>query len=886
MRILRRLFHLATGRPSVATDVDDEIEVHLALAEDELVDQGVPAHEARRRVETAFGDRDRLSRTLRAIDQSQYQANRRGEAMDKWRSDFRLALRGLSRDRWFTTSACGLIALALGANIAVFSVFNAAFFQRLPYPAADRLVTVSETKRGNHNRVAGLNFLDWQRLSRDFTQLAAYGLGDAAVLIGGLPEVKTAGVVSHSFAEVMGMVPIAGRWFSLEESRVGAPPTVVLSERMWRLRFGADLAAIGATIRVDGAPTTVVGVMPAGLDFPVGADFWTPAEPVHATPNRTAHNWNVVGRLAPGVGISAAQGRLSLLTQQLVASEPSGNSEFLADGAAVIPFRATLLGQSDRLLTLLQLAVGLLLVIAVLNLTALLLARAAKRQPEVAMVVTLGASWQDLARWFVIESLILAGVGSSVGLLAWMIGRPVLLAAIASLLPFVHTIPIDFRLGGAIVAATLLVGIGAGLLPALWVARAVDLGRTQRPSTRVIGPGRLMQALLAAEVATAFVLLFAASLLSQSLSRMLDQPLGFATENRVTMSVSLPTAEGSPYLTADRHIAFFDQLLERVSQIPGVANVAVTTSLPLRDYTPNGSARIQGESSDLGGPAAVSDFRIVAPKFFATMGIPIVRGRAFTPQDGAGSPYVVVVSEAFSKTHLRGVNPVGRLVRFPGMDNLDEDRWATIVGVVADTRHGGPGDPVAPTIYYSYRQRPQLYRTMTVVVQVTGPAGPVEEEMKRALATLEPTVPYLGGPMSSALAGVLEGPRVRALIIGAFAGAALATAGLGLFGIVGFVVLRRTRELGVRIALGAPNGSVVATAAGHAAWPVAIGILSGAVIAASLTRLVRGFLFELSPADPTAFVMATAAIALVATLATIGPVRRALAIDPMTALRG
>lgn len=301
--------------------------------------------------------------------------------------------------------------------------------------------------------------------------------------------------------------------------------------------------------------------------------------------------------------------------------------------------------------------------------------------------------------------------------------------------------------------------------------------------------------------------------------------------------------------------------------------------------SPNGSARIMGEPSGAGGPAAVSDFRVAGPGFFETMGIPVLAGRTFEVADDAGAPYVAVVSAAFARIHLRGGSPIGRQVRFPGMDEQDDDRWATVIGMVGDTRHDGPGSRAEPVIYYTYRQRPAIGRTLTMVVEAQSHEVAVLGAMRRALVAAEPSVPFDGGRLTAALASVVAAPRIRAVVVGIFAGAALMLAGFGLFGVVGFVVLRRRRELGLRLALGAPAAAIVRTTAAEAAIPVAGGLVVGIGIALAAARVLRSVLFELSPVDPLILGGAAALVVVVGAVASVAPVRRALRVDPVQSLR-
>lgn len=882
MGTLRSLFRLATGRSRVEADVADELELHRTLAEEELLRQGVAPEEAARLATAELGDRAALSRRVLAIDRVRERRMRRVEVIGKWQSDLRLAWRGFRRDPWFTAVALLLVALGVGANVAVFAILNAAFFRALPFPDADRVVDVVETRRGRGMRAAGANLRDWQQSASDFTSLAGYQAWDAVLGGRDRPETVTRAVASRTFPDVVGIQPMLGRWFAAEEAVVGGAPVVVLSEGFWRNRFGADPGIVGTAVRVDGVAATVVGVMPHALDLPVGAQLWMPLEPwSDDNPSRTSHNWRVVGRLRPGVDTEAATRSLSLLTRQLVSDET--DSDFVADGVRVIPIRERLLGQSPRMLVLLQGAVGLLLLVAVLNLTALLLARAAKRQGELVMIRTLGATRGDLVRRFVVESLLLAAGGVGLGLAAWLALRPALLGVIGGIVPFVRTLPVDGPFLAAVAGLVVAIGLLAGVAPALWAARSVERGTAVRESGRVVGPSRVLQMLIGVEVAATFVLLAGAGLLGNSLVRMLDQPLGFGIVDRIVIPLPLPYGEGTAYADTARRARFLEEARERVAAIPGVVSTALTTAVPLRGG-PNGGGMIQGEPSAAGGPAAVADYRVTSPGFFEVLGTPVVRGRDFASYDGGAAPLVAIVNEAFARAYLAGADPIGRLVRMPGMDAWEPEGWAAVVGVVGDVRHDGPGAGAEPALYFPLAQRPQL-RQVSIVARIRGAPTPILQAARLALEQLEPELPSEGTTFGSLVGDVVAEPRLRTLGLGAFAAAALLLAGVGLFGVIGFILLRRTREIGVRLALGAPRARVAGNAFGHALRPVLLGLAAGLVLAVLLGGAVRSFLFEIDAVDPATFAGAATLVLLVTAVACIGPIRRALAVDPATVLR-
>ena len=752
-RRLRRLFRLATGRSHAESDAQDEVALHLALATDELIQQGVPPEEAARRALRAFGDERRILRQLTTIDQGRDRRLRWRERLSRWLGDARLALRGLRREPWFATSAVLLIGIAIGVNAVAFSVLDAALVRPLPYPDPDRLVWLEEMNRdGGSMAVAGRNLEDWQRLATDFEAVSALGSLQSVWRRDQASEFVQLSAVSRAFLTVVGLRPIRGRWFSPDESRRGGAPAAVVSERFWRARLGADPEVLGRVLRLDGLSYPIVGVMPAELDFPLRTEVWIPAEPWSETESRTAHNWEVVGRLRPGVSRDQAEASLSLLTRQLVADEPS---EFAAHGALVTPLQAHLVGSSRQLLLVVQATVTLLLLVAALNLTSLLLARTARRGAEVAMTVALGARRADLVRRFVVESVLLATAGALLGLAVWVVARGPLLAVLVRELPFVTALPVSLHLIGYVAAVAAGVGLAAGLLPALWIARAVErggVGLGRGVGGRVKAPDRVMRWLVGAEIATTFVLLFAAGLLGKSLSRLLDVDPGFEVAGRRLVTVRLPAGAG--YERSGRAAGFYDRLREEAGRLPGVRAVGLTATLPLRDVGQNGSLEIQGDAGSATRRSA--EFRVVSPGYFEALAIPLVEGRAFTREDGPEAPFVVVVNRAFARQETGG-RAVGRVIRMPGMQTGTE-RWATIVGVVGDVRDRSLTGGVAPTVFYDYRQQSPGLRPVTLVVEADDAAGPVLDRLRALLSRLDPAVPFDGARFAEVLSTELATP--------------------------------------------------------------------------------------------------------------------------------
>jgi putative ABC transport system permease protein len=882
-RLRDRLFRLATGRATHAAELAEELALHLDLLTEELIESGLEPAAARREAERRFGDRRRIGKTVHAIDARARRENRRKESMQRVMHDIRIAFRSLLRQPGFALTGVLIVALGIGAATAMFTVLNAAFLRPFAYPDADRIVYAWEmSQSGTRMAVAGPNATDWSAEARLFPQLAYFGQRQVILSDAGEPEYLKGAAVSRPFAAVLGLAPLAGRWFSAEEARQGGPPVVVLGEGLWRRRFGGDPGLVGRSIRLDGEPVTVVGIMPRAFDFPTGAELWGPAEPFNDGTSRTAHNWRVVARLAPGISPEVAQRDLSVLTRRLVEKEKVGD-DFVATGALVIPFRDQLIGDSKKVLLLLQGAVLLVLLIAAVNLTNLTLARAVRRQGEVGVCLALGARRSDIIRRFATENLLITLTGGAAGLLLAGVLRGLLGNWIGRMLPFVNDLPLDRRVAGFAMALAVLVGLASSLAPA-WRASGSLMGFTvSRGGTAGRSSRRLIDTLMGAEVALAVILVSGAGLVGRSLLRLSGVDPGFAVTDRAAVLVPLRTGPGSSTPTLLAVTQAYDRLLAELRARPGTIAAGATSALPLWSDNPNGSAQVEGTPSATGGPPAVSDFRVVSPDYFRTLEIPVRKGREFEESDVAGSPYVAVVNDAFVRKHLGSGDPLGRRVRFPGMDS-SEDPWAAIVGVVGDTRQDGLANEPGPAIYYSYRQRGSVW-PLTVVVHSSQPVAAVLADLKSRLAGLDRGLPFTGRAWTEIVHESLALPRIRSVLLGLFAAIALSLSAAGIAAVVAFAVAQRTREIGLRIAVGAPSKAITVNGVVRAARPVVAGLLVGVVGALALGRLAGSLLFELKPGDPMTLAGSVAVTLAVALLAAYVPARRATRIDPLIALR-
>ena len=884
MRRLRdRLFRLATGRATHAADLDEELALHLDLLTEELLEGGTDPAAARREAERRFGDRRRIGKTVNAIDTRARRATGRRESMQRLVQDVRIAFRALLRQPGFALSGVLIVALGIGAATAMFTVLNTAFLRPFGYPDAGRMVYLWErSKSGGRMAVAGPNATDWSAETRLFPVLAYFASWQTILSGAGEPEYLAMAFVSRPFATVLGLKPLAGRWFSEEEARQGGPPAVVFGEALWRRRFGGDPGIIGKGVRLDGALVTVVGIMPRAFDFPTGSQLWRPAEPHNDGTSRTAHNWRVIARLAPTVSVEVAQRDLSVLTRRLVESE-KGGEDFIATGALVVPFRDQLIGDSKKVLLLLQGAVLLVLLIAAVNLTNLTLARAVRRQSEVGVCLALGARRIDIIRRFAAENLLITLAGGAAGLFLAGVLRGLLGRWIGRMLPFVSDLSLDRRVAAFALALAVLVGLASSLAPAWRASRGLMGFTVSRGGTAGRSNRRLIDTLMGAEVALAVVLVSGAGLVGKSLLRLSGVDPGFAVADRAAVRVPLRAGPGSPTPTPLAVSQAYDRLLAEVRARPGTIAAGATSALPLWSDNPNGSAEVEGTPSATGGPPAVADFRIVSPDYFRTLEIPVRKGREFQESDATGSLYVAVVNEAFVRKYLDSGDPLSRRVRFPGMDS-GEDRWAGIVGVVGDTRQFGLADQPAPAIYYSLLQR-ETGRPISVVVHSSQPVAVVLADLKSRLAALDRSMPFIGSAWTEIVHESLALPRIRSVLLGIFAAIALLLSAVGIAAVVGFAVAQRTREIGLRIAVGAPANAITRNGVVRAARPVVAGLLVGVAGALALGRLAGSLLFELKPGDPMTLAGAVAITLAVALLAAYLPARRATRIDPLIALR-
>jgi putative ABC transport system permease protein len=798
-------------------------------------------------------------------------------------TDLRGALRSLLRAPGFTLVAVVTLALGIGANSAIFTVVNALLVRPLPYPDADRLMQVWETRPQigrDRSSVSPAEFLDWRERSAAFDRLAAIDYRDANLTGGPEPETVSVARVSADWFPLFGLRPALGRFFGPEEDRPEHDRVVVLTHALWERRFGGDPAVVGTSLLLDGRPSLVVGVLGPGdrgpqdsaLIEPIAFDADTRAERGH-------HYLEVLGRLAPGAPLATARAEMSALAATL-AKDHGIRPE--SEGVLVVPLRDALYGRGRPVLLVLLGAVGLVLLIACANVAGLLLARAAEREQELAVRAALGATRRRLAQQRFAESLLLGIAGATSGLVLSLWGVDLLLKLVPGGIDRVREVGVDANVLLFTAATAIACGLLAGVAPALFAAGAAPalaLAEGGRGTTAGRTKARLRSFLVAGQVALSIVLLVGAALLLRSFEALRRVDPGFATHGRIAAEIALPQGR---YDSAAR-AAFFEDLSARLRSLPGVAAAGAVNVLPLSGSNTSSNYTVEGEPERSRDQAPNANRRSVAGEYFDALGLTLLDGRVFDRRDGAAAPAVVVVNRTFARRHWPEGTPLGRRMRF-GSGPSNTSPWREVVGVVADLRHQALDEAPRAEVYMPLAQSPA--GTMSVVVAASESPERMTEVVRATVRALDPDLPIANvRSMEEVVSGALLPQRLATVLVGAFAALALVLAALGLYGVVAYSVARRTQEIGVRIALGATGPGVLRLVVGQGMRLVAAGVAAGLAGAWGVTRLLASLLYGVSPTDPVAFSLAAVLLGLVALLAAALPAWRASRLDPMTALR-
>jgi putative ABC transport system permease protein len=812
--------------------------------------------------------------------------------------DARYALRALRRSPGFTISVLLTLALTIGGNAAIFGLIRGILLRPLPYEDPDRLVFIAELHPQQGPRLASFpTFQDWQRESRSFDGLA-FIRGQTVILATPEgPEQVVAGYVSPEFFRVVGSAPALGRGFTADEKRAGGPQVAVISDALWRRRFGSDPAAIGRSVAIDDRSVTIVGVMPRSFGYPTWATIWMPittlpdADQAVLTARGLHTDSRIIGRLRPGLERPQAEVEMSSVAERLAAAYPAENAGWTK--VRMLPITQEIMGDARPRLLILQATVFLVLLIGCANLANLSLARGAARARELAVRTAIGASRGRLIQQLFVESWLLALGGAAAGFVLAGWAQAALRSFAPDVLPRLDEVSLDWTVLGFTLGLALLTATAFGLLPALRASRP-DLTADLVEGGREIGGGvrgsRGRSALIVAEVALAMMLLVGAGLLLRSFDRMNAVPLGFQPEHLLTARLVPPD---SRYGEPERAVELYQHIQREVAAVAGVEAVALTNHVPLTGASMDTRVEVEGRPSD-GSTQNMALFRTVSPEYFQTMRIPLVAGRALAPADFSSSGAAVVINQTFARRYFHDTDPLGRRVTaFKSVQrrsDFGEPLDGVVVGVVGDVHHFSQESEVVPEVYLPYLRNPP--RWISLVVRTRLDPRQMIPQLQRVVRSVEPDIPLVGADLFSGFAPVGDyldqnrAPRVvNTSLVALFATTAVVLAMIGLYGVVSYVVTRRERELGLRIALGAQRRDVLRVVLGRTLILCLLGLALGTMGALLLTRFMAGMLFGVTATDPTTFGIMIAVLAGVTLAAAYLPALRATRVDPMISLR-
>jgi predicted permease len=872
-------------RSQIEDGLSDEIAFHIEQQTEKNIRAGMTPDAARRAALLRFGGVEQMKEATR----DEFRAG----VLEDFGRDLRYGARVLRRAPGFAIVAILTLGLGIGAATAVFSVVDGVLLQPLPYPEPDRIVRVFQIDANGrrNNNVSDPNFEDWKNGTRSFGAMAEMAAFPVPVVVNGQSAMVSGASVSREFFDVMGVRPMMGRGFAEQEMRVGAAPVALVSHRFWQNRL-LSAPLDGQTMRIGTLTHQIVGVMPPGFDYPVASEYWIPRELNAPSTARTAHNWQAVARLAGGVSLETAQREVSALAKSLKARY--GDDTWMSDATA-IPLREQLTATSRATVLTLFAAAILLLLIACLNVSNLLLARVATRRREMAVRLAIGAGRFRIARQLLAEALVLCVAGGAAGLVIALGGVRALAALQPGNLPRIDNVAVNWTV--------MAFAFGVSLLAALMLTMAAtlrtgdrelksELAESQRTSAGGRTSQRVREALSVSQVALTLVLLIGAGLLTRSFIQVLLVDPGYRVGSAWLLDMQAP---GLPDADARRrHVQFQRDVIAELRQLPGVSEVALINDFPL-----GGRFYANGQFFEMSRPdefqsyddirklgdqakarAGFAGYRVASEDYFRAMGIPLVRGRVFEESDGPDAPHVAVISESLARTKWPDQDPIGRFVQFGNMDG--DRRGFRIVGIVGDVREISPEAVPGPLFYGYYQQR--VTSRFSVVLR-TDRSSASGEALQQTVRELDPDIPVQVRRIEEAFDRSLAGRRFSLVLIAVFSVSALLLAMLGIYGLIAYLVAQRTKEIGIRMALGASSRDLLRLIVGKGAMLAIAGTGVGLIVALALAKLVEGLLFGITARDPIAFAGVVAVTLAAVLIASYLPARRALRIAPVDSLR-
>ena len=867
----------------VDQDFDQELETHLDLLMEESVRRGMSPEEAKRAARIRLGGHTQLKETNRELHGL--------PAIETLLQDTRYAFRMLRKNPGFTAVAVLTLALGIGANTAIFSVVYAVLLKPLPYTNPEQLFTAfqANTQQGiAETGCSYLNFEEWSAQNHVFSEMAGNVAHQLTLTGHAEPTVVNTSVVTPEFFALLDVKPVAGRIFFPQDGKQGAPPVVLVSEDLWRGRFGADPKIIGTSIDLDKRPFTVIGIIPAAFRTPffnTKQEVWIPLvqDPVFSArmPQRGSHLLPVIGRLKPGVSVAQAQAEMDAISGRLAAEFPAENSGWTV---RLVPLQKEIVGDVKTGLLVLLGSVGLVLLIACANIANLLLTRATSRSKEIAVRTALGAGRTRIIRQLLSETAVLGLLGGAVGVALAYWGVKALSSLLPSSLPQMNPIRVDYFVLGF---ALLLSGIAScafGLVPALFAANS-NLQSSLREGGGRTGESRNRRRarsfLAAGEISLALVLLVAAGLLLRSFSKLMAVSPGFDAQDIVKADISLPQFQ---YSKPQQWTAFSDELLARIQSDPGLQDSAIAVPRPIADLRVTLPFDIVGSPalSESAATSRTTSYVSISPGYFHVMSIPLLSGRLFDQRDIMSSPSVTIISKAMAQRYFPNQDPLGKRIIFgfpPAPGAMHE-----IVGIVGDVRDDSLGQDPRPMVYVPYTQAP--FWGANVVVKSTLSPSSVAATIRQEVQKIDKDLPVTDvAMMPDIIEASVAQPRFRTFLLGLFGAMALVLAATGIFGVISYSVSRRTNEIGIRVALGASRGTILRMVLRETLLLTFAGLAVGLPCALAASRLLGNMLFGISASDPATITIVAITLAVVAALAGYIPARRAMRVDPMVALR-
>ncbi|HXE36817.1 MAG TPA: ABC transporter permease [Verrucomicrobiae bacterium] len=867
-------------RKRMLEELDRDIHEHIARETQDNIDRGMSPEEARYAAMRKFGNVMQVKEEARNVWSLIW--------LEQLFEDIRFGLRLLRKNLGFTAVAILTLALGIGANAAVFSVVYAVLLRPLAYKDPSRLVVLHETtpKVGDVS-VSFQNFIDWRAASRTFAQMAIVQSVDFNLAGVTQPENINGDAVSPNFLSMMGVRPFLGRDFDASEEKAGTAPVLLLSYSLWQSHLGGDPNAVGKTITLDGRSFTIVGVLPPNyrsLDttdvmLPIGVWATDNAETIKERGDRG--DTVVIGRLAMGVAFEQARAEMEGIAARLATEYPASNDQF---SVALQPIRQAFVGDMKTAILVLFGAVLFVLLIACANVANLFLVRGASRTKEIALRIAFGASRGRIIRQMLTESFILACFGGVVGVAL----------ALGGIRGMSQLIPADMLSGASVNlnSAVLLFVAGVvalaafifGLAPALHSTKPdvqSELKEGGRTSSGGVAQNRLRGALAVAEISLALILLIGAGLMMKSLYRLLEVDPGFRPDRVLTMGMDLRAQQ---YSKDPAVLNFWQQVIDRVSALPGVESAAVGTVIPLTDSHSRSDVTVEGMALPTPGNYPHPDVHIVSPGYIRTLGIPLLRGRTFTDQDGENAPLAGMINAMVARRFFPNEDPIGKRFMFGHPSAANPPKWYTIVGVVSDTKLYGLANPARLEVYIPFRQNPKNY--MALVVRSGADPASLTSAVREAVQSIDKDQPVFAiSTMEKLLSNSVATRRMTLVLLGLFSGLALVLGAIGIYGVISYSVAQRTHEIGIRMALGAPRGDVFRLVVGEGLKLAGVGIAIGIAAALGLARLMSSLLYGISATDFETFTGVAVLLALVALLACYVPARRAMRVDPTVALR-